>query len=176
MLEARGFTKELDIAKQILKDKNAEYKGEYFIHDVIYKSKNPDLSLIDVFLRLRMVPTNIWEDKNFVVAVKKTDLKEIGKNSIIPIKEQFDSEKDARDFIDNNLIDDFEYDFEFDRKGWQYFIGEEGIDLEEVEGGHYTIEVKSKTEEGLKKLVELFNIKDVIKGPSVVKIKEILNR
>lgn len=176
MLEARGFVKELDSARKILKEKEADYKGEYLIRDIIYKSKDPNLSLTDVFLRLRMVPVNIWEDKEFIVAVKKTDLKEIGKNSIIPTKEQFDTEEEARNFINNNLLDKFEYDYEFERKGWQYFIGEEGVDLEEVEGGHYTIEVKSETEEGLKKLVDMFNIEDVIVCPSVVAVKEILSK
>lgn len=175
MLEARTFVKNFDKAKEILKSHNAIFKGEYFIHDVIYASKDPGKTLVDEFLRLRMIPKNIWEEKDFVVAIKNTELKSIGKNSIIPFRKEFDFEEEARKFIKENLLDRFQYSYEFDRTGWQYFIGQDGVDLEDIEG-HFSIEIKSKTEEGLQKLAQLFDIRDPIKGPSVVAIKELLNK
>ena len=175
MLEARNFVPNLDEAKRALKENNADYKGEYFIKDIIFKSKDSSKTLSDEFLRLRLVPQNIWGEKGVILAIKNTELKEVGKNSVIPFKMQFDTEKEARDYIAANLADKFEYDFEFDRTGWQYFIGTQGVDLEDIEGC-YSIEVKSETEEGLKKLVNMFNMKDVIVGPSVVAVKSILNK
>ncbi len=175
MLEARNFVSDLDAARKVLNEHKAEFKGEYVIHDIIFRSKDKKKTLTDEFLRLRLVPKNIWPDKAVILAIKNTELKSVGKNSVIPLKMQFDKEQEARDYFSENLADQFEYAFEFKRKGWQYFIGTEGVDLEDIEG-HCSIEVKSETEEGLKRLTELFGMRNIIVGPSVVAVKTILNR
>ena len=175
MFDARTFLNGLDRAKEVLKNNGADFKGEYTIHDIIYKSKNPEEGLNEVFLRLRLVRQNIWDEKPFIVAIKNTEIKKVGKQSIIPVKKQFDTREEAEKFLQENYLDKFEYDFEFDRVGWQYFIGKDGVDLEEIEG-YYSIEFKSRVEENLQKLLDLFGVKDIITGSSVVKIKEILNR
>ena len=122
-----------------------------------------------------MIKKNIWQEKDFVVVVKNTDVKSIGKNSIIPIREEFDTEMEARKYIEENLSGNFMYDYEFDRTGWQYDLGEDQVDLEDIEG-HFSIELKSNTEEGLKKILGTFGIQETIKGPSVVTVKKMLNR
>ncbi len=177
MFDARTFPKTLDDTKRILLEKEAVFKGEYKIHDIIFSSKNPKETLDKVFLRLRLIPVNIWDEKGIIVAIKNTELKEVGKQSKILIKEQFDTEADARKFIEENYSDRFQYFFEFDRTGWQYFIGEDGIDLEDIEG-HFSIEFKSKTEEGLRKLLSAFNIQaeEVLKDPSIIIIRDLLGR
>ena len=175
MLDARIFPTSLESAKKILVEKGAVFKGEYEIHDIIFSSKNPDEDLNKVYLRLRLVPVNIWSEKSVIVSVKNTELKEVGKESTIPIKQQFDTESEAREFIENNYNNNFEFAFEFNRIGWQYNLNEDQIDLENIEG-HYSIEFKSKTENSLKNLLGVFNInsEEVIKGPSVIAVRDIL--
>lgn len=175
MLDARIFTKELETARKILALINAVFKGEYIIHDAIYKSKDSNQDIDKVFLRLRYISKNIWNEKSYIVVIKHTELKEIGKQSIIPVKEEFDSEKEAKEFIDKNYSGDFEFLYEFDRMGWQYDIGDDQIDLEDIEG-HFSIEFKSPDEEGLRKLLKLFDVKNVIRAPSVVIIRELLRK
>lgn len=178
MYDARIFIPSLDKAKKILEEQHATFKGEYDIRDYIYAPKDPALTIGEVFLRLRIVPINIWNEKQYIVAIKNTELKQVGKQSIIPVKEQFDSEEEAREFIEKNYADVFEYSYDFFRKGWQYFVndGKDGVDLEDVDNGHFTIEFKSETEEGLQTLLKMFEVNhdDVIKGPSVVAIQKLL--
>lgn len=175
MFDARTFPGTLDDVKKILVDKGASYKGEYEIHDFIFSSKDSGQPLDKVFLRLRLIPVNIWNEKKVIVSIKSTEIKEIGKQSVIPLKEEFETESDARDFILKNYSDKFVFDFEFHRKGWQYDLGEDQVDLEVIEA-YYSIEFKSKTEQGLKDLLDSFNVqpKEVICGPSVVVIRDIL--
>ena len=175
MLEARTFVNNFDKAREVLKSLDAVSKGDYEIHDIIFRSKDLSKTMVDEFLRLRVVPKNIWNEKGIIVAIKQTEVRDIGKNYTIPLKKEFDSREEAQKFIDENLLDKFEYSFEFSRTGEQYDFQEGQVDLEDIEG-HLSIEVKSKTEEGLKRLVELFDIKDTIKGPSVVAVKELLKR
>lgn len=175
MIDARIFINSLESAEKILLESKAIFKGDYIIIDKIYRSKDSDQTINKIFLRLRLVPKNIWNEKTVIVSIKNTELKKVGKQSIIPVKVEFDSEKLAKQFIEQNYFNDFIFDFEFSRTGKQYFIGEDGIDLEVVEG-YPSIEFKSKTEEGLRNLLSLFNVtdNDVIKGPSVVAIRDLL--
>jgi hypothetical protein len=175
MIDARIFPNSLDKTRSILLEKKAVLKGDYFIHDMVYRSSNPEEGLEKVFLRLRSVPKNIWNEKPFIVAIKNTDIRTLGKLSIIPVKEQFDTKEGAMMFIKDNYSQKFIFDYEFSRSGEQWFLGEDGIDLEDIEG-HPSIEFKSNTEEGLRKLLEIFDVHqdEVIRGPSVVAIRDIL--
>ncbi len=172
MIEARSFVKNFNQAKKVLEEQKAVYKGEYKIHDKIFKNKNKPLS--EEFLRLRFVLKNIWNEKEVVVVIKNTYVKEFGKNSVTPLKKQFNTNEEAQKFIEENLLNDFEYSFEFGRTGWQYDLGNgEQVDLEDIEG-NLSIEIKSETEEGIKNLIYLFGMDEIIKGSSVVKVKELL--
>ena len=165
MLEARAFVPEIESARKTLE-----------LNGAIFTPINSDKSLKDEFLRPRIQLKNIWNEKDMIVSIKQTEKRSSGKNSIIPLRKEFDSESEARKFIDENLKNDFEYDFEFTRTGWQYDLGENQVDLEKVEDipNCYTIEVKSLTENGLKDLIEMLSIPSLIQGPSVVEIKRLL--
>lgn len=175
MLEARAFVDSLGGARTVLEKEQAIFRGEYFIRDTIYRSKNPKESLTDVFLRLREVRKNIWNEKPIVVAIKKTECKAVGKHSHIPVKIQYDSLEEARNYIQEMYGEQFEYAFDFERIGWQYDIGANQVDLEIVNDTYCTIECKSETEEGLRRLTDTFGITDIlIDGPSVVVIEKLL--
>lgn len=94
----------------------------------------------------------------------------------VPDTDSTDSEEDARVFIEKNYSDTFMPDFDFSRTGWQYnLLNGDQVDLEDIEG-RFSIEFKSKTEEGLKSLLKVFKVstEEVIQGPSVIAIKKLL--
>jgi adenylate cyclase class IV len=177
MIEARVFVDSLDNAKNILKQDNAELKGKYKIHDTIYRNIDKNIPLIEEFLRLRVMPENIWNEKEVILALKRTELHEIGKNSHIPIKLQYNTYQEAEAYYEQNLKDKYVKDFEFWRVGWQYFLSNgDVVDLEIIEDEYLSIEFKSETDTGLEKLLDKFYVKkeNVITGPSVVTVRNIL--
>ncbi|HEY0908205.1 MAG TPA: hypothetical protein VGE35_02540 [Candidatus Paceibacterota bacterium] len=177
MKDARIFLNSLDEARKILAEHGAVSKGYYEIHDIIYAPKDASKTIADEFLRLRLVPVNIWNEKAVVLAIKNTKSNVVGKESVIPLKLQFDQESEARAYIEANLADKYAFDYEFSRIGWQYFMPNgDGVDLEDIEG-HRSIEFKSPTQEGLEKILDIFGVKreDVIKSASVVAVKEMLS-
>jgi adenylate cyclase class IV len=167
MIEARSFVSEVDTTRKLLEENGAVFKGEYILTDKIYSSHSPKKELDDEFLRLRTYHKNIWPQKDVILAVKIHEQKEIGVDTVVPIKKEFDTEDEAQKFIDENLLGQYKYEFTFTRTGWQYSLGEDEIDLERVDdlNNFYTVEFKSKTVEGLKRLETLLDIKDVIPGP-----------
>ena len=176
MIEARSFVPEIDTTRKILEENNAVFKGEYILTDKIYSSYNPQKPLDDEFLRLRTYQKNIWSEKNVVVAVKIHEQKEIGVDTTVPLKKEFDTKKEAENFINENLLNQYKYEFEFSRTGWQYSLGEDEIDLERVDDleNFYTLEFKSKTVEGLKNLEAILELKDIIRGPIASHMGELI--
>ena len=177
MIEARSFVSEIETTRKILEENGAIFKGEYVLSDKIYSSYNPPKGLDDEFLRLRTYHKNIWLQKDIIVAVKIHDQKEIGVDTVVPLKKEFDSLEEAEKFIEENLLDQYKYEYEFTRTGWQYSLGEDEIDLERVDDlkDFYTVEFKSDTVEGLRNLESLLHLKDVIQGPTASHMKELLN-
>lgn len=177
MLEARAFVSEINTAKQILKDSKAIFKGEYCCRDLIFIPKHTDKPYGEEFLRLRINEKNIWKEKDVIVVIKHVQKKEVGKENFIPFRKEFDSEEEGRKCIQDNFSDSYNFDFEFTRTGWQYDLGEDQIDLERVEGLNdcYTIEIKSKTVDGLKHLAEMFKLNSLIKGAMLGEMKRRLS-
>ena len=175
MIEARVFTDSLDHAKEVLESESAVLKGKYVIQDTIYRNIDDHISLTDEFLRLRVIPENIWDEKQVILALKRTRLRDIGKNSDIPFKLQFDHKEEAAEYYDQNLKDRFVRAFSFSRIGWQYLLPSgDVVDLEVVEDIYPSIEFKSGTDEGIQRLLSRFDVdqKEVITGPSVVAVKD----
>lgn len=178
MIEARTFSSEIDSTRKILEEHGAVFKGEYILRDKIYSSYNPPKRLDDEFLRVRIYQKNIWNDSNVMVAVKIHEQKEIGVDTVIPLKKGFETEEEAMKFVEENLLDKYKYEFEFNRTGWQYDLGEDQIDLERVDDlkDFYTVEFKSSTVEGLKRLEGLLKLENVIRGPIASHMKELLSK
>ncbi|MDN5274469.1 MAG: hypothetical protein JWP06_370 [Candidatus Saccharibacteria bacterium] len=177
MIEARIFTDSLDEAKTILTAQKAINKGRYKIIDEIFQSTDPSIPLIEEFLRLRVLPENIWDDKAVVLAIKTTELQAVGKNSDVPLRLQFDKKDDAETYYTQHLSNDYTTAFSFSRIGWQYIMPNGNVvDLEIIDDKYPSIEFKSQTSDGIEKLLSLFGIsnEEVITGPSVVAVKELL--
>lgn len=177
MIEARIFADGLDRTREQLDDLGAEDKGRYTIDDAIYRNIDESVELIDEFLRLRVIPENIWDEKPVILALKQTELRTLGKNSRIPLKLQFDTKAEAEAYYTQNLKDEYIFDFSFSRVGWQYFLPNgDVVDLEILENKFPSVEFKSDTDEGLRRLLGLFAVSEdsVMRGPSVVAFKKVL--
>lgn len=175
MFDARIFVDDLQPIKETLIKSGALYKGEYFLHDFIFASRDEHISLDDTYLRLRFSPHNIWGDSPYLVSIKNTKLQAVGKISDTSLKKGFETESEARKYIEEMCSGTFYFLFDFTRIGWQYDLGDDQIDLEDIEG-HYSVECKSPTEDGLHHLLARFNFTDVIKGPSVTTMKKLLRK
>ncbi len=178
MIEARVFIDNLDSARDILQQERAELQGFYTIHDTIFQNKDASIPLSEEFLRLREIPKNIWSEKPVILALKQTKLRKVGKDTIVPVKLQFDRREDAQKYYEEHFADTYVKDFDFWRVGWQYFMpGGEVVDLEIIEDVYSSIEFKSNTDEDMERLLGKFTIRSeaIIQGPSVVAIKELLS-
>ena len=109
MIEARTFVSEIDTVKKILEDHGALYKGEYVLTDKIYASYNPPKKLDDEFLRVRTHHKDIWNNPHVLVAVKIHEQKEIGVDTVVPLKKGFETEEVALAFVNETLLHQYKY-------------------------------------------------------------------
>ncbi len=177
MIEARLFVDNFEDIRSKLSDMNAVCRGDYEITDHIYRSKNEKVSLTDEFVRSRIIPKNIWPGKSFLIACKQTKQRNIGKQSSIPFKKEFDSEAEAREYLSSHLSDEYEYDFSYHRIGWQYdLLNGDQVDLEVLNEKYLTIECKSETDDGIKNLLGCLALdaNEAINGPAVVAFRKII--
>lgn len=177
MIDARVFTENLGTVRRTIKEEQAELRGFYSIHDTIFRNKDTSIPLAKEFLRFREVPENIWDEEPFILALKQTTLREVGKHSDVPFKLEFEKREDALGYFDEHLSSRYSEDFDFWRVGWQYILPNgDVIDLEIIEDRYPSIEFKSESDEGLRKLLGKFAVQDisVIAGPSVIAVKELL--
>ncbi len=177
VIEARAFVTDLAFAQTILGVERAVFKGAYRIHDTIFRNKVTRAPLAEEFLRLRYIPSNIWQERPVILALKKTVPQGIGKISDVPVKREFDTVEDARHYYDQNFSAAYDEDFSFWRDGWQYVLPSgDVVDLELIEGRYPSIEFKSETDAGIHHLLATFGVTadQIIRGPSVVAVRELL--
>jgi hypothetical protein len=78
---------------------------------------------------------------------KKAKFHAVGKEDTIVLKKEFDSEDEARQYIEQEFNDSFIFGFEFSRVGWQYSMGEYRLFVEDIEKMPPVIEIEAGTEE-----------------------------
>ena len=176
MIEARIFVDTLDPARRVLNRLGAQSCGSYEIIDAVYRRRDHSVDLGDDFLRLRQTPQTIWDEKQFVLVVKQTQLQRIGKQAAIPVRHEFDTLEAMVAWYQDNLADKYEHDFTFHRTGEQFNLPDgEQVDLE-INEQWPTIEFKATTTDGLAELLRQFSIDEeqLIAGPSVVAMRQLL--
>ncbi len=158
MIECRGIILNIEDTKKEVEKLGAVFKSEYMFKDIIFIPNKDYFNLSDDFLRMRVYTKTNWPTKKIVLVRKQTEFKSIGKVDKIILKEEFDTEKDALEFINKNLAPEFKQGFEFSRTGWQYQLEDKRIFIEDIKGFKPSVEIEVNTEEELTPLFEKLNI------------------
>lgn len=157
MIEGRAIIKDIEETRQALIKLGAECVAEYQFKDIIFVPRT-DTSLNDDYIRIRVYSKNNWPTKNVVVMRKKAKFHAVGKEDTIVLKKEFDSEDEARQYIEQEFNDSFIFGFEFSRVGWQYSMGEYRLFVEDIEKMPPVIEIEAGTEEALAQLYKNIGI------------------
>ena len=161
----------IEKAKASVENLGGQFKGNYIFKDIIFVPRKKIYNLNEDFLRIRSyVKTNLLT-KNVVLVRKKTEWKKQGKLDKIILKKEFDTEKEAFLFIEENLPD-FEKGFEYRREGWQYELEKNKIFVENIEEYSPSIEIETNDEKDLQILFNKIGVKDLVRDS----VPEIMRR
>lgn len=154
MIEGRAIISDIEDARVKVERFGAIFKGEYAFRDVIFVPMKAHFRLSDDVLRMRVFSRSNSPSPNVVLVRKQTEFSALGKTDNVILKNEFDTEKEALDFVQNNLSAEFTRDFEFSRVGWQYQLENQRIFIEDIMGFPPMIEFEAETEDQLKSLFE----------------------
>ena len=77
--------------------------SEYAFYDLVYLNKN-GASITDDTLKIRVYQKNEWDSKAVLVIQKRATLENGAKVDKVLTREQFDTEKEALKFVENNPL------------------------------------------------------------------------
>ena len=135
-----------DNVDEVINKYDMKFKVDFAFYDLIYVNKN-GASITDDTLKIRVYQINHWKSKNVLVIRKVAPLVNGSKEDKVLLKEEFDTVEEAQEFVDANLLDEYDFAFKLQKTGIQY--GNDKVDLwkEDVEKVGLSVEVGSEDEE-----------------------------
>lgn len=144
---------------EIIQKLNLEKKTEFAFYDLIYLNKN-GTSITEDTLKIRVYQKNERNNKSVLVIQKTAPIINGVKEDKVLLREEFDTEKEAIDFVDKNLSNNYEYKFKLEKTGIEY--GNENLRLwiENIKDIGTSIELGSTVQKTLEEAISLFKIKE----------------
>ena len=162
MIEIRALISDIEETKRKIESVGGILKSNYAFKDIIFLPRTTNVDLNKDFLRLRVLSKNNWPTKDVILMRKHTVFKKIGKTDNIILRKEFDTEKEAMDFIKKEFSD-FEFGFKYLREGWQYELDGHRVFIEDIKEFRPSIEIEADSEEKLKELVQKTGAGELLK-------------
>jgi len=154
MIEGRWIIKDIKETKKKIEELRGTHKSKYSFTDMVFSQKDNKLDLSKEFIRLRVYKLNEWNTKNIVLTHKITKWKGNFKKDKIILKKEFDTIKEALDFIDKHYKGKVKKFFEYFRKGEQFQINNSRLFVENIKGFKPSIEIEAKSEKEINYLIK----------------------
>jgi len=162
MIESRGLIESVEKAKDAVEKIGGTFKSNYRFKDVIFVPQRNNCNLNDDVVRVRVYVKSDWPTKKVVVVRKQATFTGMLKKDHVVIKEAFDSEKEAVNFVKKH-ISEFQYGFEYVREGWEYSLGDCRIFIEDIEGYQPSMEVEANDEKIIRDLFRKIGVNTMMK-------------
>ena len=144
---------------EIIEKLGLEKKAEFAFYDLIYLNKNGN-SITEDTLKIRVYQKNEWNSKSVLVIRKTAPVINGVKEDKVLLREEFDTEKEALDFVNSNLSEDYEYKFKLEKDGIQYSNSTLSVWIENIEDVGISIEFGSTNSGTIEEAISLFNVKE----------------
>ena len=147
---------------EIIEKLDLEKKTEFAFYDLIYLNKN-GTSITEDTLKIRVYQKNEWKNKNVLVIQKTAPIINGVKEDKVLLREEFDTEKEATNFVEKNLSNNYEYKFKLEKTGTEY--GNENLRLwvENIKDIGTSIEIGSNNQKTIENAISLFKVKERLK-------------
>ncbi len=148
-----------DNVDEVINKYDMKFKTDFSFYDLVYINKNGTL-ITDDMLKIRVYQSNHWKSKDVLVIRKIAPLVNGTKEDKVLLKEEFDTVEEAISYVDNYLLNDYDYGFKLQKTGIQY--GNEKVDLwkENVENLGLSVEIGSEDEELIEKVFSDLDVEE----------------
>lgn len=156
MLYSRILTT-VDNLEEKLKKLNVKKKSEFAFYDLIYVNKN-GASITDDTLKIRVYQKNEWNTKDVLVIRKCAVLNNGSKEDNVLLKEEFNKEIEAIDFVEKNFGNEYTFSFKLEKKGIEYENETLRIWVENITDLGWSVEFEAASQEVIENAISLFPV------------------
>ncbi len=148
-----------DNVDEVIKKYDLKFKCNFSFYDLIYVNKD-GTSITDDTLKIRVYQINHWNSKNVLVIRKVAPLINGSKEDKVLLLEEFDTVEEAKEYVNDNLLNEYEFSFKLQKSGNQY--GNDDLDLwkEDVIDLGISVEIGSEDETLLEEAFNSLDIKE----------------
>ena len=148
-----------DNVDEVIKKYDLKFKCDFSFYDLIYVNKD-GTSITDDTLKIRVYQINHWNSKNVLVIRKVAPLINGSKEDKVLLREEFDTVEEAKEYVNDNLLNEYEFAFKLQKSGNQY--GNDDLDLwkEDVINLGISVEIGSEDETLLEEAFNSLDIKE----------------
>ena len=148
-----------DNVDEVIKKYDLKFKCDFSFYDLIYVNKD-GTSITDDTLKIRVYQINHWNSKNVLVIRKVAPLINGSKEDKVLLREDFDTVEEAKEYVNDNLLNEYEFAFKLQKSGNQY--GNDDLDLwkEDVINLGISVEIGSEDETLLEEAFNSLDIKE----------------
>lgn len=140
-----------------IEDLGVKKASEYGFYDLVYLNRN-GASITEDTLKVRVYQKNEWDSKAVLVIQKRAIVENGTKTDKVLTREQFDTEAQAIEYVNENLSQDYEYKFKFSKTGIEYKNEKIRVWVEDVENIGITLELEAQDSDILNEFLSNFNI------------------
>lgn len=144
---------------EIIKKLNLKKKTDFAFYDLIYLNKNR-ASITDDTLKIRVYQKNEWDNKDVLVIRKTAPVINGVKEDKVLLREEFDTEQEAINFVNENISDEYEYKFKLEKAGIEYANSNLRVWVENIKDIGISIEFGSNYPEIIEQAISLFDVKE----------------
>lgn len=159
MFYARIILNNKDNLQQILNDLQAQKKSDFSFYDLVYLNRDGS-SITDDTLKIRVYQHNEWNSKAVLVIRKKAERINGVKEDKFLVREEFDTEEEAKSFVEDNYRDTFDYVFRLEKTGEEYQNDNLRIWIEDIKDMGISIEFGSESQESVEEVIKMFDVKE----------------
>ena len=158
MIYSRIITSDNNL-DEIIKKLNLKKKTDFAFYDLIYLNKN-GASITDDTLKIRVYQKNEWDNKDVLVIRKTAPVINGVKEDKVLLREEFDTEQEAINFVNENLSNEYEYKFKLEKDGIEYANSNLRVWFENIKDIGVSVEFGSNYPEIIEQAISLFDVNE----------------
>lgn len=148
-----------DNVSTILNRYGFKQKTKFSFYDLIYVNKN-GASITDDTLKIRVYQINEWKTKDVLVIKKIALTKDNSKEDKVLLKKEFDSEKEAVEFVNNSYGNEYKFALKLKKDGIEYANENVRLWYEKVDNVGISVEIGASTSHEMESIVKELDVKE----------------
>ena len=148
-----------DNVDEVIKKYKLNFKCDFSFYDLVYVNRD-GTTITDDTLKIRVYRVNHWNNKNVLVIRKVAQVVNGTKEDKFLLREEFDTVEEAQRFVNDTLLENYEFAFKLQKRGVQYRNEKMDLWKEDILDLGISVEIGSENDKLMEELLASLDIKE----------------